>query len=74
MPAWVTFSNKPLEERITAIPGRWREVLENADLLESPLSEEAVEWWEKIQQRIEEIDEQFKKTTGENGENFVNEI
>lgn len=67
-PSWLTFTCKSIEERILAIPNEWLEVLENAELIRQPLSNEAIEWWKLIQQKVEEIDEDFKSTVGEIGE------
>lgn len=71
MPSWVTFATKPLDERISAIPERWREILRDAELLYNPLSRDAIEWWKTLEQSISEIDEQLNMIIGEAGEKLT---
>lgn len=71
MPSWVTFALKPLEERIFAIPERWKEILRDAELLYNPLSQDSIEWWKALEQSVSERDEQLKEIVGEAGEKLT---
>lgn len=68
MPSWVTFSGRSLEERLISIPDRWKEVLNNGELLGKPQSDEAKKWWRDLQQAIVKIEEKFLKKIGDAGE------
>lgn len=68
MPSWVTFSGRSLEERLISIPDRWKEVLNNGELLGKFLSDEAKKWWRDLQRAIAKIEEKFLKKIGDVGE------
>lgn len=70
-PAWITFAGRPLEERIIAIPERWREVLYKAELLSAPLSEEAQKWWDVLQEKVDDIERAYVKKIGDAGESLT---
>lgn len=74
MPSWITFSIKPFEERIIAIPDRWKEVLQDAELLDDPLSESANSWWESLQREVYSIDCKLRKEIGNAGESLTMEF
>ena len=70
-PPWVTFASRPLEERTIAIPDNWAEVLKVAELLQEPLSEDAINWWKRLQHEVEEIETKNLKKIGDAGETLT---
>ena len=67
-PPWTTFIAKPMEERVYAIPSNWIEVLNNADLIKIPLSDDAKQWWQYVQKSFEAIEEDLRAKIGDIGE------
>ncbi|MBX2990225.1 MAG: DUF3883 domain-containing protein [Bacteroidetes bacterium] len=71
MPRWTWFVTRPLQERLSAVPADWLEVLRLADLIDQPLSESSSSWWRHLQLEIREIDRRLRNKIGRRGEEMT---